>query len=229
MTSATMKPILEWLEEVPFTKESALRNIAREFSDGYCVAEIVAHFCPKLIDMNVYHPVSATPQKVTQWNTLNKKCLQKLECAPPKPLIQKVVDYKEGAAELILRNLKLKVEHYLKPERKDSAGPTRGEVQVTAPGDKAAKKKGKKKKHGKDALNREPTSMSSGGADATADARAVELACAEKEQIIEEYVEVVGVFQTKVKELERLLKLKDRRIEDLVRKCKDNGIAVVNR
>ena len=55
------------------------------------------------------------------------------------------------------------------------------------------------------------------------------MACAEKEQIIEEYVEVVGVFQTKVKELERLLKLKDRRIEDLVRKCKDNGIAVVNR
>jgi hypothetical protein len=55
------------------------------------------------------------------------------------------------------------------------------------------------------------------------------VALAEKERIIDEYSEVVGVFQTKVKELERLLKLKDRRIEDLVRKCKDNGIAVVTR
>ena len=34
MSTETMKPILEWLEEVPFTKESALRNITREFSDG---------------------------------------------------------------------------------------------------------------------------------------------------------------------------------------------------
>jgi len=220
-----MKPILEWLEEVPFTKESALRNIAREFSDGYCVAEIVAHFCPKLIDMNVYHPVSATPQKVMQWNTLNKKCLNKLECAPPKPLIQKVVDYKEGAAELILRNLKLKVEQYLKPERKESAGPIRGEVHAAATAVKE-KKKGKKKKAG--GMNREPTTTSDLGAPA-ADTRAIELACAEKDLIIEEYVEVVSVFQIKVKELERLLKLKDRRIEDLVRKCKDNGIAVVNR
>ena len=48
----------------------------------YCVAEILSHFCPKLVDMNVYHPVSATPQKVTQWNTLNKKC--KDDYSPPE-------------------------------------------------------------------------------------------------------------------------------------------------
>lgn len=229
MTEATMKPILDWLEEVPFTKESALRNIAREFSDGYCIAEVVAHFCPKLIDMNVYHPVSATPQKVTQWNTLNKKVLSKLDCTTPTAMIKKVVDYKEGAAELILRNLKLKIEHHLKPERKESAGPIRGEIAVAA-GSPAKKKKqktpGKKKAGG---MNREESEVSTGDASGGVDAAAIERACAEKDQIIEEYVEVVSVFQTKVKELERLLKLKDRRIEDLVRKCKDNGIAVVNR
>jgi hypothetical protein len=50
-----------------------------------------------------------------------------------------------------------------------------------------------------------------------------------QDEILKEYEQVVEIMGTKVKELERLLKLKDHRIEDLLRKCKDNGIAVVNR
>jgi hypothetical protein len=50
-----------------------------------------------------------------------------------------------------------------------------------------------------------------------------------KSEQIEEYEDVVAIFTTKAKELERLLKLKDRRIEDLIRKCKDNGVAVISK
>jgi translation elongation factor EF-Tu-like GTPase len=49
------------------------------------------------------------------------------------------------------------------------------------------------------------------------------------DQTLIEYEEVVVIVSSKVKELERLVKLKDHRIEDLLRKCKDNNIAVANR
>jgi hypothetical protein len=117
MDRETMKPILEWLEEVPFTRESCLRNITREFSDGHCVAEIIHFFAPKLIDMNVYSQISATPQKLKQWETLSKKVLKKLDCEPPIQIVKMIVDMRPGAAELLLRNLKLRIQQVNRPER----------------------------------------------------------------------------------------------------------------
>jgi hypothetical protein len=55
------------------------------------VAEIMAHFCPKLIDMNMFHPISATPQKVVQWMTLNTKTLSKIELNVPETLVRQMV------------------------------------------------------------------------------------------------------------------------------------------
>jgi len=229
MDPAALRPILDWLEEVPFSKENCLRNITREFSDGYCIAEIMAHFIPKLVDMNMYHPISATPQKIVQWKTLNKKTLSKIDVNVPEMLVRQVVNYKEGAAGLVLRNLKLKVESYLKPERKDSADGDRAAGPKPINKAKLAAAVAKKKKGKKKALqagSREVSSISDVG---SVSDESILAAVAEKDRIIDEYSEVVGVFQTKVKELERLLKLKDRRIEDLVRKCKENGIAVAVR
>ena len=54
--------------------------------------------------------ISATPQKLKQWETLSKKVLRKLDCEPPVDIIKKIVDMKPGAAELLLRNLKLRIQ-----------------------------------------------------------------------------------------------------------------------
>lgn len=43
------------------------------------VAEIVAHFLPKMVEIHNYSSASSQAQKLTNWDTLNSKCQLKLE------------------------------------------------------------------------------------------------------------------------------------------------------
>lgn len=47
-----------------------------------------------------------------------------------------------------------------------------------------------------------------------------------KDKIIDDYEEVVKAFQVKIKKMEALMRLKEKRIEDLERKCRENGIGM---
>lgn len=53
------------VDEVPLSRPK--RNIARDFSDGVLVAEIVAHYFPKLVEMHNYPPANSYAQKIYNW------------------------------------------------------------------------------------------------------------------------------------------------------------------
>ena len=53
--------IYEWLDSIPLTKPK--KNIARDFSDGQLLAEIIKYYLPKMIDINNYPSTSNTSQK----------------------------------------------------------------------------------------------------------------------------------------------------------------------
>ena len=52
MTEEDLQSIYNWVDEIPLSRPK--RSIARDFSDGVLVAEIIKHFIPKIVDMHNY-------------------------------------------------------------------------------------------------------------------------------------------------------------------------------
>jgi hypothetical protein len=44
--------IYNWVDEIPLSRPK--RNISRDFGDGVLMAEIVKHFCPRLVEIHNY-------------------------------------------------------------------------------------------------------------------------------------------------------------------------------
>ena len=76
VTEDDLQQIYNWVDEIPLSRPK--RNIARDFSDGVMLAEIIKHYVPKLIDLHNYSQAHSLSQKMYNWNTLNVKALKKL-------------------------------------------------------------------------------------------------------------------------------------------------------
>ncbi len=95
--------IYEWLDSIPLTKPK--KNIARDFSDGQLLAEIIKYYLPKMIDINNYPSSSNTNQKNYNWVTLNNKVLKKLNVKLSKNEIDNIIACKNLAIEHFLNKL----------------------------------------------------------------------------------------------------------------------------
>ena len=72
-------------------------------------AEVVHHFCPKLIELHNYSPANGTQQKVYNWNTLNTRTLKKINYTVSKADVNAICNCKPQVVEKILLQLKDKV------------------------------------------------------------------------------------------------------------------------
>ena len=52
LSEEVLQEVYHWVDEVPLSR--AKRNIARDFSDGVLVAEVIKHFMPKDVDLHNY-------------------------------------------------------------------------------------------------------------------------------------------------------------------------------
>ncbi|KFO38225.1 Sperm flagellar protein 1 [Fukomys damarensis] len=115
-----------WLDRLPLSRPK--RHLARDFSDGVLVAEIVKHFHPRLVDLHNYSPACNTDQKLSNWSLLNRQVFHKLHFCVSEADIRKVVANVPGAIEPILCALREKVEpgtvHAVSPSTADP-GPYR--------------------------------------------------------------------------------------------------------
>ncbi|VDM26640.1 unnamed protein product [Toxocara canis] len=62
--------LYKWLSAVPLSRH--IKNIAKDFSDGVLVAELIAHFLPRYVSLANYTPVNSNALKRYNWETLNK-------------------------------------------------------------------------------------------------------------------------------------------------------------
>nr|XP_012999032.1 sperm flagellar protein 1-like [Cavia porcellus] len=110
--AATSPPLLQglraWLDRLPLSRSK--RHLARDFSDGVLVAEIVKHFHPRLVDLHSYIPACNTDQKLSNWSLLNRKVFHRLHFCVSEAEIRNVVASVPGAIEPILCALREKVE-----------------------------------------------------------------------------------------------------------------------
>ena len=61
--------IYSWIDQIPLSRPK--KNIARDFSDGVLLAEVIAYCQPKLVELHNYIQANSTSKKVANWNTLN--------------------------------------------------------------------------------------------------------------------------------------------------------------
>ncbi|XP_051838770.1 sperm flagellar protein 1-like isoform X1 [Antechinus flavipes] len=224
-----------WVDSVPFSRPK--RHLARDFSDGVMIAEIVKHFEPKLVEMHNYIPTSNTEQKLSNWSILNRKVFPKLRFYVSEEDIRKVVISTPGAIESVLSTLRQKMEE--KCQRKaiqearmnmkdpigfDSININRhlAELESCKSAESLANKgsSGKKaipnqkgEERACDYFGRQDVSLSQCPHSEPNFQQLLE----EKEQALAVLQETVQILQMKVHRLEHLVQLKDMRIEDLTR------------
>ena len=95
--------IYEWVDS--FQLSRAKKNIARDFSDGLLLAEILKKYVPKLVDLHNYPDCSSTKHKLINWETLNNKVLKKIGIRLTKQEINDVIFCKPNAIEELLKKV----------------------------------------------------------------------------------------------------------------------------
>lgn len=111
ITEDDLQAVYNWVDEIPMSRPK--RNIARDFSDGVLLAEIVKHYLPKFVDMHNYSQAHSVSQKTYNWNTLNVKVLKKLGLNLSKKEIESVVGMEPDSIEKVLIASKYHIEQYM--------------------------------------------------------------------------------------------------------------------
>ncbi|KAG9275446.1 sperm flagellar protein 1 isoform X1 [Astyanax mexicanus] len=213
-----LQELYAWIDQINLSRPK--RNIARDFSDGVMIAEVVKHFYPKLVDLHNYTPAHSTQQKLSNWNTLNRKVFSKLNFHIPEDTVKKITLSTAGTIEPVLCALRIRledkqtgknlegtqepVEYYSTVNEKAQSG----NRQVIVTTDISNKTTAPVKKTQKSS----PLPVAGQDVDP-----AFRLLLEEKEQALLALQETVEILQIKVNRLEHLVHLKDLRIEDLTK------------
>jgi len=100
-----------WIDTIPLTRPK--KSIARDFADGVLVAEVVAHFFPKIVELHNYCNASSNTQKRINWQTLNRRVFTKMGMRIGEDTITHLIDAKQGIIEQVLWDIRSKIEQLL--------------------------------------------------------------------------------------------------------------------
>lgn len=160
------------------------------FSIGKLIAEIIHYYLPELVDLHNYTSANSLDQKKSNWLTLNKKVLSNFGLEIPDVIITGLANCKPGLIEVLLFNLRLKIDEELELKTKLIDQPLRH------------------------------TSLSSiRPSPSNSKSNLTNLNRLNYEEIKQEYFqqeEQIEVLQSKLRRLEHVLQLKDKRIDQLL-------------
>lgn len=95
--------VYKWVDEIPLTRPK--KNISRDFADGVLLAEVLHHFCPRLVEMHNYSAANSYAQKSYNWATLNNKVMRKLGIQLQQQDIEDIIKAVPGAIEAALKTV----------------------------------------------------------------------------------------------------------------------------
>ena len=111
-----LEELLAWVDTIPLSRKK--KNLPRDFSDAVLMAEICAHFFPKMVDLFNYDQGLKVDTKIYNWNTLNTRVLQKLKIPLDKETISELANAKGGTIEKVLWAFKQMLEERKEEEQK---------------------------------------------------------------------------------------------------------------
>ncbi|KAG7209305.1 hypothetical protein KM043_015416 [Ampulex compressa] len=180
--------IYAWIDQITFSKPK--KNIARDFSDGVFMAELLKRYYPKHIDVHNYIPGNSIAKKVDNWAMLNRKVLSKLDMKLEKDVINQLANSQPGIIEKILSDLRVRILKDCNADRdslySDYEENGKGEIV-------------------KSVLNPEEI----------ANKTVPRHVFVRLKQELDERNEVISTLQQRISHLESMIKLKDQRIADL--------------
>jgi len=68
---ASLSHLYRWIDTIPLDRPK--KNIARDFSDGVLMSQVVHYFFPKLVELHNYSASNSIDQKNYNWKTLNRE------------------------------------------------------------------------------------------------------------------------------------------------------------
>ncbi|KAJ6658553.1 hypothetical protein lerEdw1_019941 [Lerista edwardsae] len=217
----SLNELYTWVDTIPLSRPK--RNIARDFSDGVLVAEVVKFYFPKLVEMHNYAPANSTQQKLSNWGHLNRKVLNKLNFSIPEEVVRKIAQCTPGVVELVLIPLRQKIEEKQRQAKMSSNSyqelGVRSALEENNYLDTGNASKPKSNGTGmyiQDFPGSEKGAKGQPGLQQTDSSLRFHLA--EREQALLASQEAIQILQMKVRRLEHLLHLKNVRIDDLSRR-----------
>ncbi|XP_022109395.1 spermatogenesis-associated protein 4-like [Acanthaster planci] len=104
--TALPREVFKWLQSLDLT--FPIRNVRRDLSNGYIVAEIFSWYFPQDIQMHNYDNCSGLPGKLGNWSQL-KTFFKRRNIEIPEELIDGTLHCKTDAAELLVQFLYTKL------------------------------------------------------------------------------------------------------------------------
>ncbi|XP_032806169.2 sperm flagellar protein 1 isoform X1 [Petromyzon marinus] len=226
-----LQELYAWIDTVPLSRPK--RNIARDFSDGVMVAELVKHFFPRIVEMHNYIPANSVQQKLSNWNTLNRKVLSKL-CGMhvPVDVVRSVTGCSPGVVELVLHSLRLKLQEKTQEKQQrrqqqqhhhhqQGKGPMKNGQDVEYYStNMQSPARSPHVQRGAGGTSNPANHQSPGAGPDTLQARLdpeARLLLQERDQALRAAQETVLLLQAKVQRLEQLVQIKDARIAELTK------------
>ncbi|KAJ7326605.1 hypothetical protein JRQ81_016364 [Phrynocephalus forsythii] len=221
----TLNDLYSWVDAIPLSRPK--RNIARDFSDGVLVAEVVKFYFPKMVEMHSYAPANSTQQKLSNWGHLNRKVLSKLNFSVPEDVVRKIAQCTPGVVELVLIPLRQKIEEKQKQAKISSHSYQELGMRSTLEESNyldTVVHPSKSKPNSTGANIQEPQGAERGTKGQPCYTMPLQtdsnlcLHLAEREQALLASQETIQILQMKIRRLEHLLHLKNVRIDDLSRR-----------
>jgi hypothetical protein len=213
-----------WLDSVPLSRPR--RSVARDFADGCLLAEVIAHYHPRLVELHNYSPASGAAGKLKNLEALERRVLRRLGAPAPPDALRAVALGEPGAAEALLKAVRgaLAARAAARGAQAEAGGKAGGKAGGDADADAANTAGGLIPSHPGAAAAAEPSAAAAAAAkdDDSPAARAERCAAAEAENL--DLRALVGVLEAKAAKLEALVRLKDARCSALAARLAAAGL-----
>ena len=103
--------ILAWLDTIPLSRP--VNNLELDFADGILIAEIVAYFFPEYVDLEIFRNAHNMSQRTKNWRLLNSEVLPKISLHAPGTVVHDITNGDHRSLELFLLHLREKLEEHL--------------------------------------------------------------------------------------------------------------------
>lgn len=99
-----LENLYQWIDRIPLTRPKT--DLAKDFSDGVLVAEMIKYYFPRMVDLHNYTPAHSLKQKMENWYLLNRRVLQKLDLDLSDNVIRALSNAKTKVVEKVLMMLR---------------------------------------------------------------------------------------------------------------------------